>query len=282
MNLTERDLELLAKLQTYALLTTRQIGKITFPGVELTTVLRRLRKLERGFYVQRIMNAWGYEAAWGLAQNGANSVGGLTFKRHFRRDVLEHDLKLTRLRLHLEDLGIARSWVPEHEIRSKVAARHGLRRIEERVVPDGIMGVYRENLAESVAIELELSFKNSRRYRRTFREYHTKNSLWAVWYVVSVPSLGRQLAKVWRESTSYSHGPHLLWSVADEVMSHDLAAKIYSRDGSEKLSAVWQAIVKPKPAQTPTQGLSITAQIFSGLGEDGTTEDSDENLAPAS
>lgn len=256
MILTNRDLVLLAKLQTYGLLTTRLVGKQVFSGVNLTTVLRRLRKLESDSYVQRVTGLEGFELAWALTEKGVQKVGDVPFKRHFRRDLLEHDVKLTNLRLALEGQGIARHWTPEHEIRSIMARRHGLKSMTGRVVPDGLMGVRVDGCAETVAVELELNFKNQGRYYRTFREYRSKSNIWAVWYVVATPGMGESLARLWKKFNPLSGGLRFRWSLVDFVLTNPEEAWVHSQDHRWKLSDLWQQEVQNIPAQLPALEMS--------------------------
>lgn len=281
MVLTKRDLELFQKMQSYAIFTTRQVGELVFPGVRLTTVLRRLRKLERGFYVQRITGLDGGELTWALLPKGAELAGGNTFKRHFRRDLLEHDLELTALRLWLEDHGVARSWIAEHEIRSRVAKRHGLREMKRRVVPDGIMGCEIGELKESLSIELELTFKNSSRYFRAFNDYQNKTSLWGIWYFVRGAGLGRQVEKMWRRATPYGSGIRFFWSVLDDVFSAGINAEIHGDGGGKRVREIFSA-KKIEAAQTPAQRVSTQGPLREENVTDLTLENQIEILAPAS
>lgn len=242
MMLTKRDLEMFQRLRDYGLLTTRQVASMHFSNIAITTVLRRLRKLEAVSYIQRIIGIESHEVAWALTPKGAVTIGCDTFKRYFRRDCLDHELKLCALRLCLEGAGIAQSWIPEHVIRSQLARRHGLRRMKDRLVPDGLMGVDAGDVKESVAIELELNFKNSRRYHHTFKDYSHKDKIAAVWYVVTLPSLGRSLLKAWNEATRFSGTKvSFQWSELSEVMNDPMTAKVHGLKGEMVLGELWKA-----------------------------------------
>lgn len=132
MLLTKRDLEIFKIISRCAILTTSQLSKTVFRGVATTTVLRRLRKLEKAKLIERIEGLANYEKAWTLTSKGAEAIGYVNPKRHFHRLSLGHDVKFSELRLLLEDAGIARSWIPEHEIRSAMAKKYGLRRIKSQ------------------------------------------------------------------------------------------------------------------------------------------------------
>lgn len=226
MKLTQRDLRIFDLMTTMAILTTAQIGRIVFQGVATTTVLRRLRKLEKEKYVQRIEGLPNYEVAWCLTLKGADAIGYANPKRNFHRLSLVHDVKLTDLRLTLEGHGIARSWIPEHEIRSAMARKHGLRKIKNETVPDGIMSVSHKWMMESVAVELELHYKNQDRYKQIFQSYRWKENIKAVWYFVHSAKLGQHLEKLWLKAGGRAT-PWLLWSEVDDVLTNGSLATVH-------------------------------------------------------
>ncbi len=279
MVLTKRDLELFGALQSYAIFTTRQIGLKHFEGARATTVLRRLRKLERVSYIQRITGLEGGELAWSLSPKGAEVVGSTIYKRHFRRDVLDHDLKLTALRLLLEGQGVAHSWIPEHEIRSRVARKHGLRAMQHRIVPDGIMGIEADGCKESVAVELELTFKNKDRYLRTFRQYREKSNLWGIWYFVASPGIGRQVERVWQEVGGFGSNIHFFWSVLGEIEAKTLAAAIHGSSGGKKIQALF-ALKGKEGAQPPAQRVSTQEVAVKTENQELSAEEKTEMLTP--
>ena len=123
MIITDRDRQLIADIQSYGIFTTRQIASRHFSGVRLTTVLRRLRALERERHIQRIPGLDGGSFGWALTKEAVEKFQFTSAKVHFPRAILDHDVKLTDLRLCLEDVGVVRSWTPEHEIRSRLARK---------------------------------------------------------------------------------------------------------------------------------------------------------------
>lgn len=256
MILTNRDQAILQDLQSYGLHTTRNLAQRHFPQVAMTTVLRRLRAIERAGYIKRITCLDGGGNAWCLSKTSAARLGPQPCKIHFPRFILDHDLKLADLRLRLEGAGIARSWRPEHEIRARVAEKHGLRKMGERTIPDGLMGVETEGLKETVAVELELSIKNQRRYQRIFRDYGSKNNLWGFWYVVQTPSIARQLMKAAKNSWHLSNSPYFLWSLLADVMADPLNATVHSYTDSYKIHDLWKPEKSTSPAHTPALGMS--------------------------
>ncbi len=260
MILTHRDQAIFQDLQSYGLHSTRNLAQRHFPHVAMTTILRRLRALERSGYITRITGLDGGGNAWCLSKSSASRLAPQACKIHFPRFILDHDLKLVDLRLRLERAGIAHSWRPEHEIRAKVAEKHGLRRIGERTIPDGLMGVETEGLTETIAVELELSIKNQRRYQRIFRDYGSKKNLWGFWYVVQSQSIGRQLMKAAKDSGHLGQSPYFLWSLLADVMADPLNATVHSYRDSYKLHELWKPEKSESPAHTPAQGVSSSGE----------------------
>lgn len=252
MILTDRDKKLLLDLTSYALLTTKVIQDRYFQNVAITTVLRRLRRLEDDGYIQRIHGLENAQLAWGLAKLGAEEYQDKISKIHFSRSTLDHDLKLMALRLKLEDHGVSKSWRPEHEIRALVAKKNNQKGLSDRIIPDALMGVENNEFKESVAIELELSPKNQSRYRNIFGEYQQKSSLWGLWYVVGNMSIGRQLEKAAKDADFYGRKPFFLWSNLNEVLLDPANAVLKMRDRKYLLKELWEI----NPAHTPAQDMS--------------------------
>ena len=259
MRLTSRDLEIFKLISKTAILTTAQIEKAVFTSVATTTVLRRLRKLERAKFIQRIEGLPNHELAWALTLRGAQTVGYANSKRHFHRFNLIHDVKLADLRLTLEGHGVALAWTPEHEIRSSMARRHGLKRMKNQSVPDGMMVAYINEVMESVVLELELHYKNQDRYKATFDSYKWKKNIKAVWYLVANESLGRHLEKLWVKGGKY--GPWFFWSIADDVLRNVGQAKLNHYDEIFLVEDVFRRrMIADLPAHPGGSGVSTFAE----------------------
>lgn len=256
MRLTSRDLEIFNLISNMAILTTGQIGKTLFRGVAITTVLRRLRKIEKEKYIQRIEGLPNHELAWALMLKGADSIGYLNPKRNFHRLNLVHDVKIADLRLVLENAKIAQSWIPEHEIRSKMAKKYGVKRMANQSVPDGIMSVSYEGMMESVVIEMELHYKNKDRYFQIFQSYVGKRNIKAVWYFVPSEALGKHLEKLWTKSVG-KYGPWFFWSLVDDVLINGGAGKISYFDKTFEIKGIFKPTT---PAHSGGSGVSTLSE----------------------
>lgn len=282
MKLTQRDLEIFKLMSAMAILTTAQLQQAVFSSIAATTVLRRLRKLERGRYIQRIKGLPSYEVAWALTQKGADAVGYGNPKRNFHRLSLVHDVMLADLRLTLEGHGIARSWIPEHEIRSLMARKHGLKKMKTETVPDGIMSISYQGVMESVAVELELHYKNQDRYKQIFEAYRWKENIKAVWYFVPSKSLGRHLEKLWMKSGVRST-PWLLWSEVDDVLTNGGMAVVHYFNDRFEIGKLFDAkTIGESPAHPGGFGVSNLGEGKTGKQIDLSSETQGELPAKAS
>ena len=245
MILTRRDLELFRKLSNYGMLSTKQTQTIVFSGIALTTVLRRLRVLEDRHCLRRIIGLKSQELLWVLTPKGAEVAKVSIPKRHWSKNMLEHDYKLLSLRLKLEGSGIARSWIPEHEIRSKIFKKYGIRGAKDRIIPDGLMSIEVNGKMESVAIELELTLKNKQRIKQTIRRYQGHHDLYGIWYVAPKKFILDSAYSEWLDANYMHSNTKFFASLLDDVMENKLEAKLMGIKPHRKNSELWQTI----PAQ---------------------------------
>ncbi len=245
MLLTKRDLELFRKLSSYGMLTTKQVQTIVFNSIALTTVLRRLRVLEAHFYLRRIIGLNNQELLWVLTPKGAKAGNVVIPKRRWSKNMLEHDYKLLLLRLLLEESGIAHTWTPEHEIRSHIFKKYGIRGARERIIPDGLMNIEVNGKIELVAIELELTLKNKQKIGQTIRRYLGHKSLYGIWYVSPKKFILENVYTEWM-GVKYMHSfTQFFVSLLDDVMKNAIEAKLYGIKPQRKIGELWQTL----PAQ---------------------------------
>lgn len=281
MRITNRDLEIFKLLTKTAILTTAQLNRYVFQNIAPTTVLRRLRALERSKYIQRIAGLPNYEIAWALNLKGAELVGYARPKRHFHPLALTHDVKLSEITLTLEGLGIARSWIPEHEIRSAMARRHGVKKMKSEIVPDGLMGVSYKDEMQSVVVEVELNSKSQKRYEKIFNSYAWKSNSVAVWYFVPTRQLGEHLAKLWLKSIGQK-GRWLLWSEISDVNKNGGKAIAHYFDKGIEIEKLFQAKAKDeKPAHAGALEVSTLEDKILDKHSELTSEDRGELPAKA-
>ena len=232
IKLTKRDQELLNGLAQYGMFSTKRIIEIYFSGINFTTVLRRLRKLEAQNFIRRVGKLETNEFLWGVTSKGGELVGQEFFKTHWSKSMLEHDHKLVSLRLLLESLGVSKLWIPEHQIRSSIYKKYSLREAKNKLIPDGLMEALVKNYNETMAVELELNLKNKSRYQKIIYAYQGKDNLHAVWYIVSSRSILNCLKEYWSKSRSSYSKVRVYFSFLEEIKTLGTNAKMIGLDST--------------------------------------------------
>lgn len=256
MVITQRDLELFNKLSSYGILSTKQAGILFFNSIALTTVLRRLRLLEENLYLRRIMGLESQEVLWAITDKAALTAGVQVPKRHWSKNMLEHDFKLLALRLALEGSGVAHSWLPEHEIRSSVFRKNGFRNAKQKLIPDGLMGIEVDKKRTSVAIELELTLKNKGKLRETVRRYQAQDGIHAVWYIAPTVGILNAVYSLWQSTVPGFNSTRLYVSLLENVMKDPLKAKLGGIKPYRAIDEIWTI----KGAHPPAQRVSTLSE----------------------
>jgi hypothetical protein len=252
MNITNRDIEIFKMIANYGMLSTKQINSVCFNLIASTTVLRRLRMLEDKKFIQRLLGLESQDVLWVLLPKGAEAAGVAIPKRHWSKNLLEHDHKLISLRLNLEDSGIAHSWIPEHLIRANIFRKNDFRTAKEKLIPDGLMATVADGKRLSVAIELELTLKNKDKLHKTLSRYKRQNGIVGVWYISPTTSLLNSISAVWNALGGPTSGNRLYLSVLDDVMKNPLSAKVFGHGRGSRISELWT----PRPAHPTAQSVS--------------------------
>lgn len=241
------------------MLSTNQISELFFEGVANTTVLRRLRILEASQLLRRVVGLDTKECLWIVTATGAQMAKVEIVKTKWSKHMIEHDHKLIALRLLLESVGVARAWMPEHEIRSHMFKKYGLREIKNKIIPDGFIGIEVNGKMESVALELELTLKNKKRYQNIIRHYQNKENLYAVWYIVPTSSMIKSIKETWKKHASSYSGVKVYFSGLNELMNNPLEANLIGLNSVIKLSELF-APLEALSAQLPAQVVSTLVE----------------------
>lgn len=188
--------------------------------------------------------------------------------------MLEHDHKLVSLRIALEVSGVAHSWTPEHEIRSFIFKKHGLKGMKDRIVPDAFMAIETNCFKVSVAVESELTLKNKTKLRKTLSRYLEKGKLHALWYVATRKSI---LDSIWREWLAIG-GPKsdikFYGSILSEVMVDPIKARLMGTKPHRLIGETWRVKTMTVSAQVVSREIENKNQSLN--------ETNDENHAPDS
>jgi hypothetical protein len=134
-----------------------------------------------------------------------------------------------------------------------------MRETKNKLIPDGLIGVEVSNKMESVAIELELTLKDKRRYRNIINHYQNKENLYAVWYIVPTNSILRSLKENWKKHYGSYSGIKVYFSILADLMKNPLEAKLVGLNSVLKLSELFLPM-EISPAHLPAHGVSTLVQ----------------------
>lgn len=245
--LTERDRRLLSGLDDFGVLSTRQIQKLFFQGINIRTLLRRLRILERRKLIQRASGLKRGLHVWTLTSIGLAFAGPGGVPCLINKNTLEHDICFNDIRIHLEGGGVGTHWKTSYYFKRIASQNKSSYDRNEDVIPDGLFAIKTPQGSQVFAVELKLHAKGKRRYRKVFKGYGRKN-IYRLWYWVSSESLGRRLAEEWKHHRPYQkRDEFLVWTPIDELLSDLRNVKLRSVEGSVLLHELCPLII---PAHT--------------------------------
>jgi DNA-binding Lrp family transcriptional regulator len=268
MHFTKRDKLLITGLSEYGMFSTGMIVQNYFNRIDSSTVLRRLRTLEKRNLIRRAGILENFENLWTATQKGAEKVNVEHVKSYWNQASILHDYKLIRLRMLFEELGIVKKWIAEHVIRSMVYKKYSLRDAKNKLIPDGIMETKLSGISKGMAIEVELNCKSNVRYRNIIKQYQYKDDVHAVWYIVGSNSLLKKLTEYWKRYSEYSSKVQVYFSLLEEVINLKEEAKLIGLNATYSLREYFSIPVSP-PAHAPAQRVvalnSLPHQMQSNL-----------------
>jgi hypothetical protein len=215
LRLTGRDLGFLEGLNSYFLLTTKQIRRLYFKETDIRTVLRRLRKLHRADYIRRFKGGETAECIWTLCKKSEHILAQEIKLKGLNRNTLAHDLKVNDLRLHLNDLDIGQNFISGYKLRHKVSLKNPYDRARD-TIPDWIFSLRIKNKIRIIALECEISYKGKRRMQDVFERYYHKKEIDYFWYIVPTESFKRKILNCFSDCHYQKYESYLWVSTFDE------------------------------------------------------------------
>ena len=240
MRVQRRDLEVLFALSKYGVLSTGQICAKHFASVERSAVLRRLRALTKHGLILNPSTLENGMKVWSISKVGAKLIGTGEPFRHSNRNTALHDVTLSSLHQHLEELIEAKNWVSEMQLKRQLALAGEF----DSTVPDGIFSTEVFQKPARVALELELHAKSLQRYKKVFYDYKFHREVTHIFYVVKHPSILKPVFRTWgkrvlREGKFCNQ--RLFAAVFEELLEQRIEAKIYWPNGmAEPLKKLFQ------------------------------------------
>lgn len=250
--LKERDRKLLDLLAQYQVLSSRLVRKSLFASMNATNFFRRIRQLEKTKLIKRLGPLSDHSYAWTLDDRGKNLCGIEEAEFSINRATLEHDVIVVHVRMVLEQFKIAKSFMPESLLRKEAKHKNNYhwRREDTIIVPDGIFQATVKQQERMVSLEVELSFKNRRRYFDLFRRYHeTHDPVFLIWYLVKTKSMGERIQTLWNQyckdnSDKHRRKIHFMFTEVDSFLKDPSTADFQMGTDIHKLHEIWPAVKK--------------------------------------
>ena len=167
MQLTMRDKALLYLLCRHNLLSTKQIQAEVFPRLDLSTVMRRLRKLQQGGFIVRLGMLGCRTWVWACSQLSNELFTGFPSSQRTNLHTLHHDVALSDLRLMMEGITRVDAWYDIRHVRNCVmpepfyleynSRNYNFAKGDAALVPDAMFFGFKNDQPFTCALELELS-----------------------------------------------------------------------------------------------------------------------------
>ena len=266
MILQPRDKEILSKLARYGILSTEQIGEMFFKNIRHTTMMRRLRMLEKANFIVRAKGLPDSMSAWYAGAKGAKAIGSKEPVRYTNQNVIYHEVTLSEVRLVLESIGLGDDFTTETELRAQYEWRRDDPANATRVIPDGIFIAEKSGKTHVVALEVELQPKNHARLNKIFSEYACMSAFKRVFYVAKTPAIANLIINEWNKVRHFDHSPNLFVCLLDELKKDREKTRAFDSQGIKNtLDMVFdckKSLLSPvtNTEQKPTQGVSGNAE----------------------
>jgi len=257
MVIQERDQEILRKISKYAVLSTNQIGHLLFQSVVHTTMMRRLRALEKAKYIHRGVPLDDGTNTWILGLEGRRLINQKPSAMFMNRNTIGHDVLLNDVRILLESLNLGHDWTPEWEMKSR-AMRNDRHRQSERVIPDGLMIEPMNGKSTVFAVELERTRKSKQRYDKVLYQYSLRDTVDVIWYITRDLAIADAIIDAGRERRFPMD--RLWFSVEQKIFSEKDLTPVWLPDEGKWIKLNQLGFDKLKPAQPPAHEVSRQTQ----------------------
>lgn len=227
MILQSRDQEILLKLSRYGILSSKQISELFFKNIRHTTMMRRLRMLEKENFILRAKGLPDSMSAWYLGAKGAKVIGASHPSRYSNQNIILHEVSLSEVRLVLESMGIGEDFTTENDLRREYQWRRDDPANANRVIPDGIFVAMKNGNPQMVALEVEIQPKNWSRLNKIFTEYSKMSSIAKVFYIAGSDAIANLVIREWSKIRPSAHSPNLFVCFLDELKQKKESARVF-------------------------------------------------------
>lgn len=259
--LTPRDYKVLQCMFDYGILSSRQIGAWFFPGIEKTTVLRRLRRLSDGEFIRKRGNAPDGTAVFTVDKEGARAIGEEPRTATYPYHQLIHELTLNDVRKKLAELRATKYWMTDKRYRAELIRIGKLDPTEKhrKILPDATAVFHHFQTANTkVKIEIELHLKSNHRYRSRFTNFGplVEDPMHFYWYFVRTESAGNKILRLCDDYGDVFAHRYIGYTLIDDLLMNGALAKLVQIESTRLL----RDVMNLRPSSSATPALNTSAQ----------------------
>jgi DNA-binding Lrp family transcriptional regulator len=257
--LTERDVKILKLLKEFGVVSTDQLGRFIFNGVNRTTVLRRLRLLEDSHYIRKRGTLPNATAVWVIEPDGTKILSGVSERDIYPIHQLPHEMTLNEVRWKMYELDLVKSWMTERDLRKQIAKEYTYKRRTGWIVPDALVSFQNVKMENFHArIEVELTLKSDQKYEQLVKKYYDwydKKHVFT-WYVVKSAKMGIRILTLAQKYGALGAEKHFGFTVIDEFLKNPWRTNIQMWSKQIPMSEFLNAKDPIPAAQGDAQDLS--------------------------
>ena len=242
IRLNERDQKILEGIKGFEVLSTSQIREHFFNGIALSTVLRRLRKLEMDRFIFRQPVRMRAQELWSIDRMGAPRVELKAPYPRLNRPSLFRAYSLSQLRDVFETRKIGENWSSARELRTIGMGAKG-KGPRAASLPDAVFTFQNGGIPKTAFLKLVLETTAFPKNQKVLTSFAKMDTLACILLVVESESLIPLLFAQWEGTYKPGRAPTLIISVLGQLIDLGWKAKVFL---SARESLSLSGIVDPK------------------------------------
>lgn len=226
IRVNDRDRSLLLRLRDYEVLSTSQIGRQLFESIALSTVLRRLRKLEAEHFIFRQPARLGAQELWSIDRAGAALIGLKGPYPRLNRLSLFRACALSQLRGTLEAQGVVDNWSSARDLRA-VTTDQKEEGSGSVILPDALFTLQNDGQPKTAFLKLATETMAFPKNQKALSSFAKVDSLSCIWFVAESAELIPLLFAQWEGTYKPKPSLVLLVSVLQELIDYGRRSKVF-------------------------------------------------------
>lgn len=269
LHIQPRDREIFRFIYENLYVTAPQIHRAVFKNRNLVTAKVRLGQLYHAKWLEKIKCE---RTLYKLNQRSLSEVMDIAVEsyryqnRRLRRYQLMHDLQAVDFKIDLKESPLILNFYPQLNLQSYEYPENDYGRKVVMKIPDAVFDLRVGSRILKVALEVENTQKEDRRYKRILGKYHLFIPVDLVFYIVKTPGLKKKLLEIGKEvcdDNDHKKLANKLWVVTFEDFKKDaLHAEFESPFGKKIiLKGLESRQDAPNPDPKPTPQSEVGSEV---------------------